>query len=100
VRRIRQWGHIRTMVVMFATIGLVIPAISLVGSAFTGDVSDSVGVLWPTSILLMAGHPGDPWWIDALVWSFAIFTNMVLYGIGGWIIGGVWQMIDDLRTGE
>jgi hypothetical protein len=97
---IRQWSHIRTMVVAFATIGFVIPVIGLIGSAFTGDVSGSVGFLWPTSILLMAGHPGDSWWVDVLVWGWATFTNIVLYGIGGWIVGGVWQMIHDLRTGE
>jgi hypothetical protein len=98
-RRFR-WGHIRTMVVTFATIGLVIPVTNLVGVALKSELLYSADSLWLTSGFLMAAADSDQSWSNVLWCCWAILTNMLLYGIGGWIVGGVWQLIHDHLTGE
>jgi hypothetical protein len=95
-----HWGHIRTMVVTFAAIGLVIPVTNLVGVALKSALLYSADSLWLTSGFLMVAADSDQWWSNVLWCSWAILTNMLLYGIGGWIVGGVWQLIHDHRTGE
>jgi len=97
------WSHVRTMISTFGAIGLAIPLVVMAGSAldidkdWTAPFAAVVMIclfFWPTSIFWMVGPGG------LLGIGWAILTNVLLYALGGWFVGGIWQMIHDLRSGE
>jgi hypothetical protein len=84
------------MIVTFGTIGLAIPLAIFVMWAL-GIKSEAIMMfflLWPTSIFWQVGPGG------LLGVGWAILTNVLLYALGGWFVGGIWQMIHDFRSGE
>ncbi|MGO8796820.1 MAG: hypothetical protein ACLQLC_18515 [Candidatus Sulfotelmatobacter sp.] len=75
-KKFRQ-SRVLTMVVAFGTLGLVIAAIfSAVALARNDDSAFSAGLLWPTSIMLMAGEPVDTGSGTAVVFGMAILGNV------------------------
>ena len=83
----------RSALVVFGSVGLLIP--SVIGLASLGNrvPPDFVYYFWPTAFVLGAGEYGDPRWYVVLVFSVAILSNVGLYGGVGFVVGWVWSRI-------
>ena len=97
-KKFRQ-NRVCTMVVVFGTLGLVIASMfSAVALVRNDDSASSAGLLWPTSIMLMAGEPGDTFSATAVVFGMAILGNVGAYGFVGLIVGSVWAFVSTRRA--
>jgi hypothetical protein len=92
LRRGRR-SRLRTVFVVFGTLGLLIPAGIGAVSLTNRVVPDSILSAWPTSFLLAAGEYGDPLWYVILPFGAAIVGNVGLYGFAGLLVGGAWNWI-------
>jgi len=91
-RRGRQ-KVVRRALVVFGSVGLLIP--SVIGLASLGKwvPPDFVFYLWPTAFVLGAGENGDALWYIVLIFGVSILSNIGLCGLVGLLVGWVWGWI-------
>lgn len=93
-RRKMHRNRLWTTVVLFGILGFVIASIfSAIALIRNDDSAMRAGILWPTSIIFMAGEPGDPISSLLVVFGAAILSNVVVYGFVGLVVGGVWKWV-------
>src|SRR5258708_1931050 len=90
-RKLRR-SRVCTLVAIFGTFGLVIPCI-FSAVAVNDHSSPSAGLLWPSSIMLMAGEGDRRVSTNLFIFAMAILSNVGLYGFVGLIVGSAWAWI-------
>src|SRR5258708_38107663 len=90
-RKLRR-SRVCTLVAIFGTFGLVIPFI-FSAVAVNDHSSPSAGLLWPTSLMLMAVEDDGSVLTNLFVFGMAILSNVGLYGFVGLIVGSAWAWI-------
>lgn len=75
------------MVVIFGAVGLLIPLIILVDSFATLRSYRWADLVWPSSIMLMAGEGDNRFSTRLFVSSMAVLSNVGLYGFLGLMVG-------------